>query len=81
MIKDAIFIDYNNKKQVKWWNKIALSGLIKFDFLGQVADEETGKICGAVFAIEGLLKKFVVRKNNTFIKDGEEVIIRAKTES
>jgi hypothetical protein len=78
MIKDAIYVDYNNKEHVKWWNKIARSKFVKFEFLSQVAEKETGKICGAVFAIKGLLTKLVVRKNNSFIKDRETIIFQIK---
>jgi hypothetical protein len=77
-IKDVIYVDYNNTEQVKWWNKIALSGFVHFEFLSQVADETSGQICGAVFAIKGLLKKFVVRKNNRFIKEPQTIYFRKK---
>lgn len=72
-INDAIYVDYNNKEQVKWWNKIALSRFIHFEFLDEVVDKASGKACGALFAVSGLLKKFVVRKNNKFIKEPETI--------
>lgn len=77
-INDAIYVDYNNKEQVKWWNKIALSRFIHFEFLSEVADEASGKICGAVFAVRGLFKKFVVRKNNKFVKEPQTIYFRKK---
>lgn len=78
MIKDAIFVNYSNKEQVKWWNKIALSRFVRFEFIDQVVEENTGKIIGAVFAIKGLFKKFVVKKNNSFIQDPETIIFSHK---
>ena len=81
MIKDAIFVNYSNKEHVKWWNKIARSRFVRFEFLDQVVEGNTGKPIGAVFAIKGLFKKLVVKKNNSFIQDPEVIIFQKKTES
>lgn len=78
MIKNAICVQYGNEEQVRWWNKVARSNLIKFEFLGQVFDEISGQATGAVFKIKGLFAKLVVRRNNKFIQDHKTIIFEAK---
>lgn len=70
--KTAICIYTGNKEHVKWWNTIGRK-LVKWEFVGRVADETTGEVVGYVFAIKGLLKRLVERKNVSFITDQKEV--------
>lgn len=74
-MKTAICVHVTNAKHVKWWNNVG-SKLVRFRMIDMVV--ENGVVTGYVFAIEGLLKHFVARKNNSFISDPEEVIFSCK---
>ena len=70
--KTAICIYTKNKEHVKWWNTKGQK-LVKWEWIGRVADETTGEIVGYVYAIKGLLKRYVERKSVSFISDQKEV--------
>ena len=62
---DLVFIENANKEQVVWWNKIG-RWLIRVVNLVDIVETTTGKKIGIVFAINGLLSKYVIAKANEF---------------
>lgn len=68
-MKNIIFVDYTNKEHARWWNTIARTKLVRFELIHQEVDKETNEPVAAVFNIEGLFAKLVVKLNNMFISD------------
>lgn len=66
MKTNGVWIDYRNKEQVAWWNNVA-SKLVKVVYYNEIAETATGKPVGVLFAIKGLLKGYVMKKNKEFI--------------
>lgn len=71
-VNTAICVHTGNKEHVKWWNNIGRK-LVKSEFITKVIDGTTKEVTGYVFAIKGLLKRYVERKNNSFIRDQQVV--------
>ena len=77
-MKTAIYINKDNKEQIKLWNKVG-SKLVRWSFLGKMVNEQTGEVTGYLFEIKGLLKKLVERKNVSFIPKSQREIKYFKT--
>lgn len=77
MKENAIFIDLRNIEQVRWWNKTAhkLVRVVRYETIVETA---TNKPVGYVVAIKSLFRKYVIKKNMTFLKDPKKVIITIK---
>lgn len=74
MKQNGIFIDYRNKKQVEWWNKIA-SKLAKVDNYNEIVETATGKAVGIIIALKGPFKNYVIKKNAKFISNPKTMSI------
>ena len=64
-MKKTIWIDYNNRKQVDWWNKTA-SNMVSVIEYHEVVHSETNKPVGVIFVIKGIFSGSVVRQNKQF---------------
>ena len=72
--RKCIFIEYDNKDQVKWWNNIA-NWLVKTTHYHELVERETNKPVGVFFVIEGILADYVVKKCGTFIQNPSDMTI------
>ena len=71
----SIYIDYSNKEQVKWWNNFA-SGLVTVTVYNEIIEVATNKPVGRLICLKGVLRNYVINKNNTFLKDPRTVVIK-----
>ena len=74
MKQNGIFIDYRNKEQVNWWNKIA-SKLTKASHYNEIVETATGKKVGVLIALKGPFKNYVIKKNKKFISKPKTMTI------
>lgn len=74
MKENGIWISYENKEQVEWWNKVA-SKLVKVAYYNEIVETATGKPVGILIGIKGLLKDYVIKQNVKFIKNPVTKII------
>ena len=74
---NSIFIDLANKEQVNWWNKWG-NKLVKTVRYDTIVETATNKPVGVIFMIEGLFRKYVIMKNNQFIKNAVTSCITIK---
>lgn len=70
----CVFIEYANKEQVEWWNKIGRWCVRAVEY-GEMCETATNKPVGVVYAIYGLFAKLVINKVNSFHKDTTEVVL------
>ena len=77
MKTNGIWIDYSNKKQVAWWNKIA-SRLVRVVRYDTIVETATGKPVGVLFSISGPFMKYVMKKNLKFVKDPVTAVFETK---
>ena len=68
MKPNSIFVDFSNKEQVKWWNTIGHK-LVKVVCYNELVETETNKPVGVFFMLKGFLSGYVIKKNNSFVKD------------
>lgn len=62
---NAVYIDYNNAKQVAWWNGVG-RWLVTGHGIDTVVETATNKPVGVIVGVTGLLAKFVIDKINSF---------------
>lgn len=75
-ILNSIFIDCNNKKQVKWWDTIGYKLVKQFGYQ-EIRETKTGKLVGLIIGISGPLTNYVIKKNRKFLgKDVSTMIIK-----
>lgn len=68
MRKNGIFINFENDKQVKWWNEKA-SKLVKVTRYTYIDETKTGKHVGVLLSLKGLYKNKIIKENSKFIND------------
>lgn len=68
MKTEGIFINFENKEQIKWWNEKA-SKLVRVTRYTYIDETKTGKHVGALLSIKGLLKHKVIKENDKFINN------------
>lgn len=73
---NSIFIDCNNKKQVKWWNTAGHKLVKQFGYQ-EIRETKTGNLVGLIIGISGPLKNYVIKKNRGFLgKDVSTMVIK-----
>lgn len=73
----GIFVDLKNKEQVNWWNKIG-NKLVKVVRYDTIVETATNKPVGVLFALKGPFAGYVIKKNNSFLKDLVDVVVETK---
>lgn len=71
----CVFIDYSNKEQVKWWNKIG-GRLVKARLYDTIVETATDKPVGIIVVITGIFAKYVINKMNSFHKETTEMVLQ-----
>ena len=74
MKQSAIYIDFKNLDQVKWWNEIG-SGLVKTLRYNTIVEAAMDEPVGVIFTIEGLFREYVVKKSLEFISDSASAVM------
>ena len=70
----CVFIEYANKEQVEWWNKIG-GKLVRAYLYDTIVETSTNKPVGIIVTVHGLLAKFVISKMNSFHKNLTEMVL------
>lgn len=77
MKANGIFIDLKNKEQVEWWNNVGRM-LVKVARYDTIVETATNKPVGVLFMVKGLLSGYVIKKNNSFMKNLVTTVIDTK---
>jgi hypothetical protein len=77
MKNNGIYIDYNNLKQVNWWNNYA-SKLVKVVRYNEIVEAATNKPVGVLMQLKGLFADYVIAENDNFIKNPTKMVIEVE---
>lgn len=77
MKENSIFIDLRNIEHVRWFNRIGHK-LIRCTRYTSIVETATNETIGYIVEFKSLFKKYVIKKNATFLKDPKKVIITLK---
>ena len=69
----CVFIDYANKEQIEWWNKIG-GKLVRAHLYDTIVETATNKPVGIIVTVHGRLAKCVINKMNSFHKNLTEMV-------
>lgn len=77
MKTNGIYIDYNNQKQVNWWNNYA-SKLVRVVRYNEIVEAATNKPVGVLMTLKGLFADYVIAENKNFIKNPVKATIEVE---
>lgn len=75
--RKGICLDFRNEAQMNWWNTVGRR-LVRSEIVDSLTEVATGKRIGVMLDIHGLHRRKVIKKSESFIKNGSLVQFTVK---